>query len=278
MNTVMHFVLARIRPVFVVALGLVTIGIPLWLMLVTSAKPQGEALNPNLNLPTTWRLFENYADAFTQGGLLQGFIWSVLIVVPTVVGVLLLGSMAAWIFARRSSKKIAVLYAIAVSGILLPPAVVTLVLLLRQVHLAGSATGLVGVYMGMYLSTVVFFVTGFVRSIPIELEEAARIDGAGPLKTFFTIILPLLRPVIATAAILITLFAWNDVFYAFFVVGGTPFSTMPLNLYNVASAALYLNNWNLIFAYVVMMSVPLVVLFFVGQRQIISGITSGAVK
>ena len=94
-------------------------------------------------------------------------------------------------------------------------------------------------YVGMYLSTVIFFVTGFVRTVPVSLEEAARIDGAGPLRVFLTIILPLLRPVLATATILISLYVWNDVFYAFFVVG---------------------------------------VLFTVFQRQIISGITSGAVK
>jgi raffinose/stachyose/melibiose transport system permease protein len=169
------------------------------------------------------------------------------------------------------------LYALAISGIVLPPAVVTIVLLLRQLGLAGSIVGMVGVYVGMYMSTVVFFVTGFIRTIPVELEEAARVDGAAPLRVFRTVILPLLVPVLSTATILICLYIWNDVFYAFFVVGGRV-ETLPLNLYDVASAGLYLNNWHLIFAYVILMSLPLLITFIVAQRKIISGITSGAVK
>ena len=89
--------------------------------------------------------------------------------------------------------------------------------------------------------------------------------------------MPLLRPVLATATILICLYVWNDVFYAFFVVGGRV-DTLPLNLFEVASAGLYLNNWNLIFVYVVLMSLPLLAVFVVAQRKIISGITNGAVK
>nr|WP_240971596.1 carbohydrate ABC transporter permease [Microbispora sp. CL1-1] len=185
--------------------------------------------------------------------------------------------MASWILARRATRLNAVLYALAISGIILPPAVVTVVLLLRQLGLAGSAVGMIGVYMGIYMSTVIFFVTGFVRTIPVSLEEAAQIDGAGPVRVFFHVVLPLLRPVLATATILVCLYVWNDVFYAFFVVGGR-LDTLPLNLFRVAGAGLYLNNWHLIFAYVILMSLPLVVVFAVAQRKIISGITSGAVK
>jgi raffinose/stachyose/melibiose transport system permease protein len=136
---------------------------------------------------------------------------------------------------------------------------------------------MIGVYMGLYMSTVIFFVTGFVRTIPIELEEAARMDGASPFRVFWRIIFPLLRPVLATATILICLYIWNDVFYALFVIGGR-LDTLPLNLYQVASAGLYLNNWHLIFAYIILMSLPLLITFVVAQRRIISGITSGAVK
>jgi raffinose/stachyose/melibiose transport system permease protein len=130
----------------------------------------------------------------------------------------------------------------------------------------------------MYLSTSIFFMTGFIRALPEELEEAARMDGAGPLRVFWQIILPLLRPVIATATIMVMLFAWSDIFYAFFVLGSGDQATLPLNLYQVASAQLYLNNWHLIFAYVVMMSLPMVLVFVIAQRRIVSGITSGAVK
>ncbi|MFI6740893.1 carbohydrate ABC transporter permease [Nonomuraea sp. NPDC050451] len=267
----------RLQPVVTFALVALSIGIPLWLVLVTAAKSRGEALTPDLSLPSEWHLLENLRQVWGDGEVLQASLGSLLVVVPSVIGVLLFGSMAAWILARRATRLNAVLYALAISGIVLPPAVVTVVLLLRQLGLAGSAVGMIGVYMGIYMSTVIFFVTGFVRTIPTSLEEAAQLDGASPMRVFWLVVLPLLRPVLATATILVCLYVWNDVFYAFFVIGGRV-DTLPLNLFRVASAGLYLNNWHLIFAYVILMSLPLVVVFAIAQRKIISGITSGAVK
>jgi len=265
------------QPIVTVLALVLLLGVPFWLVISTAGKDQAEALNPNLAPPSQWQLFENLAQVFTEGRMGLAFLGSLLVMVPSVLGVLILGSMAAWILARRSSRGLAVLYALAISGIVLPPAVVTIVLLLRQLGLAGTPVGMIGVYMGMYLSTVIFFVTGFVRTIPQELEEAARVDGAGPVKVFVRIILPLLMPVLATATILICLYIWNDVFYALFVVGGR-LDTLPLNLFQVASAGLYLQNWHLIFAYIILMSLPLLLVFAFAQRKIISGITSGAVK
>ena len=267
----------RLQPIVAVLLGATVIGIPLWLVVVTAGKSQGEALSPDLSLPSEWHLWENFATVWTDGDIPAAFLGSLLVVVPTVVGVLTVGSLASWVLARRATRLTAVLYALAISGIVLPPAVVTVVLLLRHLGLAGTAVGMIGVYMGIYLSTVIFFVTGFVRTIPVALEEAAQIDGAGPFTVFRRIVLPMLRPVLATATILICLYVWNDVFYAFFVVGGR-LDTLPLNLFRVASAGLYLNNWHLVFAYVTLMSLPLLAVFVVAQRKIISGITSGAVK
>jgi raffinose/stachyose/melibiose transport system permease protein len=267
----------RLQPFCAGTLVVVLIGIPLWLVVATAGKSRGEALTPNLSPPSHWRLLANLAEVWRQGRIPAAFFGSLLIVVPAVTGVLVVGSMAAWILARRTSRLTAMLYALAISGIVLPPAIVTLVLLLRQLGLAGSAIGMICVYMGIYLSTVIFFVTGFVRTIPASLEEAAQIDGAGPVRVFLRVVLPLLRPVLATATILICLYVWNDVFYAFFIVGGR-LDTLPLNLFQVASAGLYLNNWHLIFAYVILMSLPLVAVFAVAQRRIISGITNGAVR
>lgn len=265
------------QPVVAVLLALLLLGLPLWMVLITASKSKAEALTPNLRLPSTWLLWENLGAVITEGRMLQAFGGSLLLLVPSVFLTLLLGSMASWVLARRSGKLSAVLYALGISGLILPPAVVTLVLLLRQLGLAGTPLGMMGVYVGMYLSTVIFFVTGFVRTVPRELEEAAWVDGAGPVRVFFTVVFPLLRPTLATATILISLYVWNDVFYALFVIGGR-LDTLPLNLYSVASAGVYQNNWHLIFAYVILMSLPLLVTFMVAQRRIISGITGGAVK
>jgi raffinose/stachyose/melibiose transport system permease protein len=266
------------RPAIVILLALVTIGFPLWLVLATSAKPQGEAVRPNLEPPDSWQPVDNYSDAVSEGEMLRGFTNSLLVIVPSVLLVLVLGAAAAWVFARRKGRLVAAAYAVCISGLLLPPAIITIVLQLRQLDLAGTRPGMIAVYTAMYLSTSIFFMTGFIRAIPYELEEAARMDGAAPMRIFLRIILPLLRPVIATATIMVMLYAWSDIFYAFFVLGGGDAATLPINLYQVASAELYLNNWHLIFAYVVVMSLPMIAVFLVAQRKIVSGITSGAVK
>lgn len=267
-----------LHPLAVVVLMVTVIGVPLWLALATSAKTRGEANIPDLSLPGTWQLGENYSTAFAQGEVPSALFGSLLVMVPAVVGVLVFGSLASWVLARRRGRTVSILYSAAISGIILPPAVVTIVLLLRQLDLASTPLGMMCVYMGMYMSLVIFFITGFIRTIPLELEEAARMDGARPLGIFLRVILPLLRPVIATATILICLYIWNDVFYSFFVLGGGDITTLPLNLYSVASSNLYQNNWNLVFAYVIIMSLPLIVVFSIAQRRIISGITGGAVK
>jgi raffinose/stachyose/melibiose transport system permease protein len=266
-----------IQPVVAILVAILLLGVPFWLVISTASKDRAQALTPDLSAPIHWQLLQNFSTVISQGNMVTAFFGSLLVMVPSVFGVLLLGSFAAWILARRKGRLVAVIYALSISGIVLPPAVVTIVLLLREIGLAGTPIGMIGVYMGLYMSTVIFFVTGFVRTIPIELEEAARMDGASPFRVFWRIIFPLLRPVLATATILICLYIWNDVFYALFVIGGR-LDTLPLNLYQVASAGLYLNNWHLIFAYIILMSLPLLVTFVVAQRRIISGITSGAVK
>lgn len=269
---------SRILHAILVVFVIVTLlGIPLWMAVITAGKSQAEAVIPDLSLPSEWHFLENFSTVIIEGKMWKALIGSLLVTVPSVFIALLFGAMASWILARRSSRKAAVLYSVMISGLILPPSVVTIMMLLRMMGLAGTAIGMICVYVGIYLSIVIFFITGFVRTIPVSLEESARIDGARPLTVFFTIIFPLLRPTLASATILIVLYIWNDVFYALFILSGK-MSTLPLNLYNVASAGLYLNNWHLIFAYIILMTIPLLVIFVLGQRRIISGITGGAVK
>lgn len=266
-----------IHAILVVLVMLVLLGVPFWLLIVTAGKSQAEAIRPTMSLPSHWQLLQNFSTVITDGKMVKAFFGSVIVTVPSVFLALLLGSMASWVLARRATKPMTVVYALSISGLVLPPAVVTVMMLLKIIGLSGTALGMIGVYVGIYLSTVIFFVTGFIRTIPISLEEAARMDGASPMRIFFTIILPLLGPTLATATILVTLYIWNDVFYSLFILSGK-MDLLPLNLYNIASAGLYLNNWHLIFAYIILMSLPLLIIFALAQRKIISGITGGAVK
>lgn len=141
---------------------------------------------------------------------------------------------------------------------------------------------LVAVYTGplifAFLPLTVFLMTGFIRSIPIELEDAARIDGCGHLGVFVRIILPLLKPVIATAVVLLMILIWNEFFWGFFALKGTANNTLPLGLYYVQSQAQYQIRWNLVFTHIVLVSVPLLVVYVLAQRRIMSGLTGGALK
>lgn len=266
-----------VHMVLLVVLVVFSLGLPFYLLFITASKSQAEALQLSLRLPTEWHLIDNFRTVLTEGKMITAFLGSVAVTVPAVLLALICGSMASWILARRATKPMTIVYALCISGLILPPAVVSVMLLLKTIGLAGTAVGMICVYVGIYLSTVIFFVTGFIRTIPISLEESARIDGASPARIFFTIVLPLLGPTLGAATILLILYIWNDVFYALFILSGK-FDTLPLNLYNVASAGLHLNNWHLIFAYIILMSLPLLVIFAVAQRKIISGITGGAVK
>lgn len=266
-----------LHTLLVIFVTVTLLGIPLWMIIVTAGKTQAEAVIPNMSLPQDWQLLENFRTVIVDGEMLSAFAGSLLVTAPAVFLSLLFGSMAAWILARRTSRVMSVVYALFISGVILPPSVITIMMLLRILGLTGTALGMISVYVGIYLSIVIFFITGFIRTIPPSLEESARIDGASPHRIFFSIIFPLLRPTLASATILIVLYIWNDVFYALFILAGK-MDTLPLNLYNVASQGLHLNNWHLIFAYIILMTLPLLVIFVLGQRKIISGITGGAVK
>lgn len=260
-------------------LGVVVVGLPVYLLLVTSFKTLAESQDLSFSLPTSLSILENYSAVFVQGKYLQGLANSLIVTVPAILISIVLGSAAGWVFVRSTRRWAQAAYYFAISGVLLPPAIITTLLVLRQIGLMNTQVGLVGLYVGFSFPITVFLITGFIKTIPVELEEAARIDGASNLRLFFSILLPLLTPILWTTSILLALSLWNDFFYAFFVLGGnSDASTLPLNLYQVATVTIYKKTWNLIFASIVLTSLPLIVLFLGAQRRIISGITSGAVK
>jgi len=136
----------------------------------------------------------------------------------------------------------------------------------------GSACRTTGPSLGIFL------ITGFVRTIPRELEEAAQIDGASRWRIFWRIIFPLLRPVLFAAGVVLWVYVWNDFFYAFFLLNGAARQTLPLGLFSVVSSNSHSTNWNYVFADVIVVSLPLVVVFVIGQRRILAGVMAGGIK
>ena len=252
--------------------------IPLWLMIVNSLKTASEASDLNLGLPTDWSAVENYTAVFVTGNYLTGLANSLLVAVPTIAVVLLFGSMAAWAYARSTKKSFQVFFYITSLSILLPPAVIPTIYLLSSLNLDGSVVGYALMMMGTRMGLIVFLTTGFVRGIPIELEEAASIDGASRLRIYFSIMLPLLKPTLFVGGILLVIQVWNDFFFALLLLKTSANATLPLTLYSFASASTTTLNWNLVFAHVIMTSLPLVIVYLVAQRRVLAGLTEGGIK
>ena len=252
--------------------------VPIWMILVNSFKAEGEAALLSLSLPSDWSLVENYRAVFVDGNYMTGLKNSLLVAVPTVFVVLLLGSMAAWAYGRSSRRWTRVFFYVTSLSILLPPAIIPTIYLLRSLGLDGGIAGYALMMMGTRMGLVVFLTTGFVRSLPTDLEEAAAIDGASKARTFFAILLPLLRPILFAGAVLMVIVVWNDFFFGQLLLRSSDNATLPLTLYSFASASVSGLSWNLVFAHLVMSSAPLVLVYLVAQRQVLSGLTEGSLK
>lgn len=267
----------RILIVFLVTLGMVAL--PLWMMLVNSLKTVGESNALGLNLPNDWgSALLNYQTVLERGQFGMRFVNNIIIIAPALVVVLLLGSAAAWYFGRHRSRLARVLYGFAIVGILVPPAVITTVFLLRALNLLGSYSGMTLFYIGAFLSFAIFIMTGFINTIPPELEEAATIDGAGRFRTFIAIVLPLLRPIFISTGVVLLFLMWNDFFFPLFLSGSSSNATLVLGLYNFISGGQYQTQYNLLFAGVIVVSLPLLVTLGFAQRYLVEGLSAGTAK
>lgn len=248
------------------------------MILVNSFKTEGEAAQLSLALPETWAIVENYTAVFVTGNYLVGLRNSLLVAVPTVLVILLLGSLAAWGYARSRRIPLQVFFYITSLSILLPPAVIPTIFILRGMELDGSILGYALMMMGTKMGLVVFLTTGFVRSLPVELEEAAAIDGASRMRTYFSVLLPMMRSILLVGAVLIVIVVWNDFFFGQLLLKTSANATLPLTLYTFASASVSGLRWNLVFAHLVMTSLPLVIVYLLAQRRILAGLTEGGLK
>lgn len=264
-----------------IVMGLVTlvwVGLPFWTIIINSLKTERDAALLSVSLPTEWAALQNYATVFKEGNIVRGFLNTALYCGVSIIVVLLVGALAAWILARSISPLVKPAYYLAISGVFVPPAIVSTIIVLKWLGVYGSQLGIILYYSAIYLPVAIFLMAGFVRNIPLELEEAARVDGAGPLRVFVLIILPLLRPGMITCFVLLFLVIWNDFISPFFFLAKTSQWPLTVGLYNFASGQQFTVRWNLVFAHVVVVSLPAVIIFLFAQRQLISGLMEGARK
>ncbi|GAB3616124.1 carbohydrate ABC transporter permease [Okibacterium endophyticum] len=252
--------------------------VPIWLVLVNSAKTAGEAAELNLGLPQTWALVENYTAVFVDGRYLQSLGNSLLVSIPTIVVVILVGASAAWAFGRGRSRKLQFVFYVIALSMLMPPTLLPTIFLLQSMNIDTTTLGYVLVLIGTRMGIVVFLATGFVRSMPEDLESAAALDGANRIQIFFRIVLPLLSPTLFVGAMILIITVWGDFFFAQFLIPGAGRQTLPLSLYTFANSSAQSLRWNLVFAHVLMTALPLLIAYVFAQRRVIGGLTEGALK
>lgn len=257
--------------------GAVAFCVPLFLLLSISLKSSSQVVSAPLSLPTSL-VFGNYATAWSQSGsptLSRGLVNSVVITGATVLCLVALGSAGGYVLGRRRGRLSGVLYVLFVLGYILPLqlALIPIFMVMRKLDLTGTYLGAVILYTGLLMPFAVFLFTGFVRNLPAAYEEAAQVDGAGPLRTYVSIVLPLLRPIIATVALLAGVVVWNDFFVSLIFLSGSRASTLPAVLYGYAGQ--YLSQWNLVFAGVAIAVTPMLLFFLLTQRHMIKGFAGG---
>ncbi len=249
--------------------------IPLLLIAVNSLKDKKASAVMNLAPPTSIHL-ENFITVIEKGKLARSFINSLIYSAGSTILCVFLASLAAYVLSRNQTRLHKFMYMFLVLGITLPVNYVALTKVLQFLHLNNTAIGIILLYTAMQLPFMTFLIHGFVAKVPVELDEAAVIDGCGPIRLFAYIIIPLLKPAIATSAVLTFLNTWNEFVSPLYFLNRTEQWPMTLSVYNFFG--MYYKDWNLVCADIFLTSLPVLVVYLIGQKYIVAGMTAGALK
>ncbi|QUI21993.1 carbohydrate ABC transporter permease [Vallitalea pronyensis] len=263
--------------VLIVILALVSLVyiIPILLMVLGSFKTQGEALLFDLSLPKEW-LISNYAYVFKTGNILRGYINSIITTGGAVIITLIVGSFAGIIISRRKDWKGNALYYFFVFGLTMTLQTVTTFALLKVLKLYGTYIGVILIFVAVRLPFTIMTFASFVKGVPKEIDEAAIVDGCGPIRLVIHILLPILKPIMITNLIITTISVWNNFIIPLYYFGTSSKWTVPLTVYGFFG--MYSRNWHYVFAALVLTVIPIVTLYLLLQKHIVEGMTSGAVK
>jgi N-acetylglucosamine transport system permease protein len=226
---------------------------------------------------------DNYARAWNGAHFGEYFINSIIVTGTSVALIVALGALAAYALARFSHPMGRLVFGLIIAGLTVPAqlSIVPLFFELRSMGLLNSRTGLILVYTANGLPFAIFILAGFFRALPRSLYEAAVVDGCGEFSAFWKVLLPLARPGLVTVAIFQFIGVWKEYFYAFMLVSGDTAGTartLPLGLANLSIAAEYRTEYGMLFAGIILVTLPILVVYVMLQRQIVSGIAAGALK
>jgi len=261
-----------------IILSVIVFVVPFAFILLTAVKDQQQASLLDFAWPHQFRLVQNFIDVVEARDymLIIAFINSTILTVASVTLMVVFGAMVAFILQRRRSKWNVLVNALVLAGLIIPPAVVPTIWVLQKLGLFRTMPGLILVEVAFGLSFVILLFRAFIGTIPRELDEAAIIDGAGPMRLFFRVILPLLKPVIITSVVVQSVFVFNDFTNPLYFLPGDQNATVQLTLYNFASQ--YSTQYNLLFMNILLITIPPLVMFLFFNRQIVAGMTAGAIK
>lgn len=252
--------------------------VPLYIVLVSSFKDQAQIMLNPFGLPKTF-IFANYITGINRVGFFQALGLSLWITIASVIVIVLFTSMTAWIITRVKTKLSKIIYYAFIVSMIVPFQLVMFPLVYTSSNWFNldNPLGIVLIYLGFGSGLSVFLFCGFIKSIPISIEEAAMIDGCNPIKTFFYVVVPLIKPILITVSILNVMWIWNDFLLPYRVLDISSFKTIPI-------AIQYLKDgyggieYGPMTALIVLSIIPIVIFYLALQKYIINGVIAGAVK
>ena len=262
-------------------LGCLTILFPLYMTIIIAFKNPSEMTNDvagALAFPSSWKL-DNFKEAMEVTDFWHTLGNSLLITIATIVLALLIHSLAGYVIGRNMARKkgYRFIYFYIVSGMFVPFAILMMPLV-KETAILGldNRLGVILLYLVFNMPINVMLYSGYLKNIPLAMEEAAEIDGASAWKTYWTVIFPMMKPMHATVAVLTALGTWNDVMTPLVIMSGTKGTTLPLAQLNFQTQ--FGTNYNLAFASYLLALIPILIFYVICQKQILNGVANGAVK
>lgn len=255
---------------------------PLFIVLMNSFKFKTDISDNPFAFPNakTFYGFQNYIKGMTFGNFSfwKVVLTSLFITIGGVFLILLCTSMTAWYVTRVNSKICKIIYYFCVFSMVVPFQMVmyTLSKTADKLHL-NSPIGILVVYLGFGAGLAIFMFSGFVKGIPIEVEEAASVDGAGPLRTYFGVVVPIMKPTIISVGILETMWIWNDYLLPYLIFSGTNYRTIPIHI-QYLNGSYGQTDMGAIMSLIIVSILPIIIFYFACQKYIIEGVVAGAVK
>jgi raffinose/stachyose/melibiose transport system permease protein len=261
-----------------IAASVVVFLIPFAFILLTAVKDRRAAATRSFDWPTSWHFWDNLMEVLrTQDYMLvTAFINSIILTVASVTLLVVFGAMVGFVAQRRLSRWTPIVNFLVLAGLIIPPAVVPTIWVMQSVGLFKTMHGMILIEVAYGLSFTILLFRAFVSTIPRELDEAAIIDGAGPLRLFFQVVLPLLKPVVVTVIVVQSVAIFNDFTNPLYYLPGKQNVTVQLTLFNFQGQ--FNTSLHLLFMNILLITIPPLLVYMFFNRQIVAGMTAGAVK